>query len=230
MPYHWTCPYCDRDTTITGTYSDSSFALTLENADGPRYFKTLIIVCPNPKCQRFTLTLEMYSATFYTSGTVNKTKFLTKWDLIPGSTAKAFPSYVPKPILDDYAEACKIKNLSAKASATLSRRCLQGMIRDFWKISKKRLIDEIEALETKIDSETWKAIDAVRSIGNIGAHMETDINVIVDVDQGEAQTLIGLIELLIKDWYVARHQRAEQVKAIVQIKDAKLAQKKPSTP
>ena len=31
----------------------------------------------------------------------------------------------------------------------------------------------------------WQAIDAVRSIGNIGAHMEKDINLIVDVDPEE---------------------------------------------
>ena len=40
------------------------------------------------------------------------------------------------------------------------------------------------------------AIDAVRKIGNIGAHMERDINLIVDIDPNEAAILIGLIELL----------------------------------
>jgi hypothetical protein len=52
------------------------------------------------------------------------------WSLIPSSSAKTFPNYVPKVILDDYNEACLIRDLSPKASATLSRRCLQGMIRD----------------------------------------------------------------------------------------------------
>lgn len=36
----------------------------------------------------------------------------------------------------------------------------------------------------------------VREIGNIGAHMEADINVIIDVDPDEAQILIDLVELL----------------------------------
>ena len=36
---------------------------------------------------------------------------------------------IPIPqLMDDYEEACAIVNLSPKASATLSRRCLQGMI------------------------------------------------------------------------------------------------------
>jgi hypothetical protein len=114
-----------------------------------------------------------------------------------------------------------IRDLSPKASATLSRRCLQGMIRDFWGIKKARLTDEIEAIEDKVDADTWAAIDAVRTVGNIGAHMEKDINVIVDVDPHEAQLLIGMIEMLIKDWYVMRQERKERLAAIVQMKDAK---------
>jgi hypothetical protein len=143
--------------------------------------------------------------------------------LIPPSSAKVFPDYVPEPIREDYVEACKISDLSLKASATLSRRCLQGMIRNFWGISKARLIDEIEAIEDKTDKLTWEAIDSVRKIGNIGAHMEKDINVIVDVDPEEAQLLIGLIELLVKDWYVTKHDREERLKAIAGISAAKAA-------
>jgi hypothetical protein len=146
---------------------------------------------------------------------------LDSWNLIPPSTAKVFPDYVPQPIRDDYVEACKIKDLSPKASATLSRRCLQGMIRDFWGINKARLVDEIDAIRDKVDTDTWAAIDAVRKIGNIGAHMEKDINVMVDVDPEEAQLLIGLIELLIKDWYITRYQRKERLRAIVQVRETK---------
>jgi hypothetical protein len=69
------------------------------------------------------------------------------------------------------------------------------------------------------------AIDAVRKIGNIGAHMEKDINVIVDVEPKEAQLLIGLIELLVKDWYIAKHNRVERLKEIVAVSQVKEAAK-----
>ena len=95
------------------------------------------------------------------------------------------------------------------------------MIRDYWKIQKARLKDEIDALEDRVDPLTWKAIDAVRKVGNIGAHMEKDINVIVDVEPQEAADLIGLVELLIRDWYITRHEREERLKAIVAISEAK---------
>jgi hypothetical protein len=224
--FHWICPYCDRDTTITGAnYSSSSFDMTMDSADGKRFFHAAKILCPNAKCKKFTLELTVYDYTFVAGAGKGWTvgKQLQSWRLIPPSTAKVFPAYVPQPIRDDYLEACQIRDLSPKASATLSRRCLQGMIRDFWGIKKDRLLDEIAALEDKVDPQTWEAIDAVRSIGNIGAHMEKDINLIVDVDSNEAQSLIGLIELLIKDWYITRHERAERLKTIVAIRDLKAA-------
>jgi Domain of unknown function (DUF4145) len=151
---------------------------------------------------------------------------LYTWRLVPPSNAKVFPSYIPKPILDDYREACLIKDLSPKASATLARRCLQGMIRDYWDVREGRLFDEISAIKDKVDPLTWQAIDAVRSIGNIGAHMEKDINLIIDVDPAEAAQLIWLIERLLHDWYVIRHEREEGLKDIAALAEAK----KPSKP
>ncbi len=230
--FYWTCPFCDRDTTITYTCATDHFNLQLDNADGGRYFATQLIVCPNPKCRKFALALSMYeydkSADQYGRERWALGKFLRTWNLIPPSSAKVFPGYVPKAVRDDYVEACLIKDLSPKASATLSRRCLQGIIRDFWKVPKGRLVDEIEAIKDKTDALTWQAIDAVRKIGNIGAHMEKDINVIVDVEPNEAQKLIALIELLVKDWYVAKHEREERLKAIVEVSAAKDAAKTPA--
>ena len=102
------------------------------------------------------------------------------------------------------------------------------MIRKFFKISKARLVDEIEAIRDRVDPLTWQAIDAVRKIGNIGAHMEKEINVIVDVDPGEAEKLTWLVELLLKDWYVARHEREKNLSEIVSIGETKAkAKRKP---
>ena len=142
-------------------------------------------------------------------------KPIKSWALIPPSSAKVFPEYIPQPLLDDYTEACLIRNDSPKASATLARRCLQGIIRDFWAVKPGRLVDEIEAIKEKTDPLTWAAIDTVRQVGNIGAHMEKDINLIVDVDPNEAELLINLIETLFQDWYVNREERKKRLEAIV---------------
>jgi Domain of unknown function (DUF4145) len=141
--------------------------------------------------------------------------------------------------VQDYIEASRIRDLSPKASATLARRCIQGMIRDFCKTSKNRLIDEIKELSKRLEEETVpagvnsesvEAIDHVRSIGNIGAHMEKDIGVIVDVDPGEAQTLLDLIEMLFEEWYVARNNRQEKLAKLKLIADEKASAKKIEVP
>ena len=104
------------------------------------------------------------------------------------------------------------------------------MIRDFWNIKKSKLADAINELQNKVTPSQWKAIDSIRKIGNIGAHMESDINIIVDVDSGEAEKLIKLIELLIDKWYIARHDEELLLSDITDIADNKMSQKKSSNP
>jgi hypothetical protein len=101
------------------------------------------------------------------------------------------------------------------------------MIRDFWGISKSRLIDEVNELRDHVDETSWRAIDAVRSIGNIGAHMERDINLIIDVDPDEADLLLRLIEVFLEEWYIRRHDRDAHMQKIISTAGAKAAAKIP---
>ena len=224
----WTCPYCGRAATIT----DENFFTNMEifdkgNKDGLLGFRVAVFTCPIPECREYDISAYLMKVRYHP----NLEEIgdpLIRWQLKPQSGAKVFPDYVPAPIIADYNEACLIRDLSPKASATLSRRCLQGIIRDFWGITKGTLFSEINELKPKVDASTWGAIDAVRSIGNIGAHMEKDINLIVDVEPHEAQLLIGLIEILVKDWYVARHDREEHLNSIIALATEKQELKKGS--
>lgn len=139
------------------------------------------------------------------------------------------PEYIPEAIREDYMEARAILENSPKSAATLARRCLQGMIHDFWGIKEKNLNAELSTLKGKVPVAQWNAIDALRKVGNIGAHMESDINVIVDVEPGEAESLLKLIELLIDKWYIARHEEEELLADIVKIGDKKEAERKSGT-
>lgn len=222
MSSSWTCPYCNRIATITGSnVSVDTHYFDQNNKSGNLGLKTSVIVCPNEKCREYAIKASLHEITYVSSQRKLNGTPLTVWQLRPQSSAKPIPEYVPSPIRQDYEEACLIVSLSPKASATLSRRCLQGMIRDFWGISRARLKDEIQELKGNIASSTWQAIDAVRSIGNIGAHMEKDINVIVDVEPGEAELLIKLIESLIEDWYVQRNDRDLNMTAVIAAAQAK---------
>ena len=72
----------------------------------------------------------------------------------------------------------------------------------------------------------YNAIDSVRKIGNIGAHMEKDINLIIDVDKNESFLLINLLEILVDNWYIARHEKEERLAKIKTIADDKDKMKK----
>lgn len=147
-------------------------------------------------------------------------------NIYPCSNFIRFPDYIPQQIRSDYEEACSIVDLSPKASATLSRRCLQGMIHDFWRIHKENLAKEIEDLQGKIPADQWKVINGLRRLGNIGAHMEKDVSIIVDIEPDEAQKLIKLIELLLTDWYINRHEQQQLYTEILNIDTKKQEQRK----
>jgi hypothetical protein len=237
MSSTWVCPYCNQIATIIeANVSSETHAFNNENKEKMQlWLKTFVVVCPNQECREFTITASLHKSVAtgkYANGKdilgpANPAIF--DWQLKPRSRAKPFPPFIPAAILEDYEEACLIVNDSPKASATLSRRCLQGIIRDYWGISRDKLFDEIKELSSKVDPSTWAAIDAVRSIGNIGAHMEKDINLIVDVDPGEAALLIRLLETLFKEWYVAREDRNKQMSEIVALAQTKAAERKPNT-
>lgn len=212
------CPHCSvamsqsQDTYSTQTPSFSSSAgKSYEDRikDNPLDPSTLEIEFYHcPECGEYTILANGY-------GSAVKDVHVT---IYPSSLAKKFPDYVPKNIRQDYEEACAIVDLSPKASATLSRRCLQAMIRDFWNIKgKKRLVDEIDALKDEIQADQWEILNCIRRLGNIGAHPEADVSLIIDINPEDAQKLISVIELLIKQWYIDRHEKEQLYEEIREI-------------
>lgn len=219
----FTCPYCSMVMPITQDtykYRVASFDRPDDSRISPtsEYDESSCAIffahCPN--CEQYSIRI---------SGVGKKVKDI-EMQIRPRSSARQFPQYIPPAIRQDYEEACAIVNLSPKASATLSRRCLQGMIRDFWGISKNNLYNEIDELKDKIPADLWSSIDALRQLGNIGAHMEKDTDVIVDIDPNEAESLIKLIELLIKEWYINREERKKLFADIVTTNQTKQAERK----
>lgn len=245
MAFNFECPYCGSHQVVTDSMTSkrtSTYQLG-ENELGRFGIGSVAVACANIKCQKVTLRVwlapQQVSAQghWYTLGIENA--FLVT-RLLPESQAKPQPDFIPAPIREDYTEACRIRDLSPKASATLSRRCLQGMVRDFCGISKGTLFKEIEELRKRVNDnnapkgvteESVDGIDHVRGVGNIGAHMEKDIDLIVPVEPHEAQLLIELIETLFDEWYIAREKRRVKFANLAELAEAKKelsAQNKPN--
>jgi hypothetical protein len=217
MAFQWRCAFCGHWTTITDSNAEVSVhRFTRPNKIGHLITRTGLITCPNPQCREFELSFFLglpEAATNVASHPrhLEMADLIKQWRLVPSSRAKPLPEFVPPSIRADYEEACAIEVLSPKASATLARRCVQGIIRNYFGISEKTLNLEIQAIKSKVSNEVWEAVDALRKVGNIGAHPEGDINLIIDVEPEEAAMLIRLIELLIEETYVARERQQREL-------------------
>ena len=215
--YLWHCPFCNSDQAVTGAGRQASFAdLTIENADGPRRLVVKFVVCPNPACRQFSLNASLHSLEI--AGNRSYTgKHIKTWSLVPPSQAKTFSVPLPANVLEDYQEACLALEISPKVAAALARRCLSGMLRDFWQVQPGSLSDEFRQIKGSADALTWETIDSVRNTGMIGARMDGEAAEVLETEPGEAKLLIGLIETLIQDWYVGRQERRKRLATIRQI-------------
>jgi len=123
-----------------------------------------------------------------------------------GAARHPLSDEVPVEFTEDYREACLVLKDSPKASAALSRRCLQSLLRGQAKVKKSDLSKEIEqVLEAgELPSYLADAIDAIRNLGNFAAHPIKSKNTgeIVEVEEGEAEWLLDVLEGLFDFYFV----------------------------
>jgi len=123
-----------------------------------------------------------------------------------GVARSAVPNDVPNHFADDYKEACLVLSDSPKASAALSRRCLQNLLREKAGVKQGNLADEIQQVLDSKQLPSWLAesIDAVRNTGNFAAHpmKSTHSGEILDVEPGEAEWNLDVLESLFDFYFV----------------------------
>ena len=126
------------------------------------------------------------------------------------------PSSVPEDYRKEYREAGLVLDVSPKSSAALSRRCLQRLLREHLGIKKKDLAQEIDELLKNGGLPTYlaEAVDAIRNIGNFAAHplKYTNTGEIVEVEPGEAEWTLDVLELLF-DFYFVQPNTAQSRKS-----------------
>jgi hypothetical protein len=116
--------------------------------------------------------------------------------------------------------------ISAKASAALSRRCLQNVLHEH-SYAARDLAKEIELLLNESDprkaipDSLRTTVDGIRGFGNFSAHPITDVTSlqVIEVDPEEAEWCLETLEEMFDHFYV-RPMRATARKAAL---DSKLA-------
>ena len=129
----------------------------------------------------------------------------------PFNIVRTVPSEVPKDIREDFIEAASVLSISEKASAALSRRCLQNLLtKQGYK--KRDLFKQIEVALKDLPKRIAENLDAIRQIGNFAAHptKHKTTGLIVEVEPEEASWTLDVLEDLFEFYYVQPKRAAEK--------------------
>lgn len=213
----WQCAHCGQHTLLSpNCFSVSTVPLNKNSRLNAVGINTLSVSCANDACRELTVHVTIgplrstHSSHTGTTYSIDRENAVYERQLIPEGKLLQLPDDVPEEIRITYKEAVAVAEISGRAGAAMARRCLQGVVRDFFQIPPNKrgnLGAELSYVRDKIDPQLWDDIAALRSIGDIGAHMDNNVNEIIDVSPNEARILIRLLETLFSDWYIARAKR-----------------------
>jgi hypothetical protein len=208
------CPHCAK------AFHDNwkqTFILKANEWGSSSEWLAKVTLCP--ACKNPTITLTQFSATDYI--------VMRDFRAYPANTLrKPTPVDVPTEIKKDYEEACGVLPISHKASAALSRRCLQAILQEQG-YTQKNLAQQIDAMLNEpntakaIPTALRQTVDAIRNFGNFSAHPITDQTTlqVIEVDPDEAEWCLEILEEMFDHYYVKPTQAAARKVAL----DAKLA-------
>lgn len=215
------CPHCFFEI-------NPNFIEKILGKDSVSSFSVYYMICPNNICKKFIIDLARGHTAYDLKGQGftkdSLTEIIKRWTAHPlTATRPKAPNEVDLHIAQDFNEACLVLTFSPKASAALSRRCLQNILREKAGVIHGNLIKEIEQVinDGKTPSYITDSIDAIRNVGNFAAHPAKDkvSGEIINVNPGEAEWLLDVLELLF-DFYYVQPEIAKKKRADL---DAKLA-------
>ena len=171
--------------------------------------------CPGQQCNQ--LCVWILSSRVYALTGLPPTGADTRL-IHPRLTGRAHPpSEVPDEFVVDYREACAILGDSPKASAALSRRCLQLILREKLEAQGKDLYKEIQWVveHSSLPSSVVDLLDIPRKVGNKAAHPTlSDGGLIVEVEPWEAEWCLEIIEALYDHVFVLPAKNRERLERL----------------
>lgn len=149
-----------------------------------------------PACGKVILTCDILEQ--------GKGKPVGTYTLWPRLEYRPVPDEVPTHIAEDYKEAVATLSISPKASAALSRRCLQTILVEKGGVKKHQLAQQIDEVLPHLPAYIAESIDAIRNIGNFAAHPQKSLSSgeIVEVEPGESEWTLEVLDLLFDHYYV----------------------------
>ena len=194
------CPHCRRAIHVTWTQNSLYEGGTLTQI----WVKTAS--CPS--CEK------LFARLGY--GNINAGYIIPK-----GTVRSPVPPTVPASIAADYNEAAAVLDASPKASAALSRRCLQNIL-SAQGYQGRNLVTQVSDFISEVDpakvapQALRDTVDAIRNFGNFSAHPIDDKTTlqIVDVEDHEAEWCLDILDELFEHFYVRPAEAAARKAAL----------------
>jgi len=189
------CPKCEHGISLP-IYDATKAYVTCEDAGGFYGYDIAHGICP--VCQANIIVRR--EGDLIRKGSVYVVESFVKEEVLypPTLRKRHVSDEVPERYKNDFQEAFSILLLSPKASAAISRRVLQDIFHNHFKIEKRNLLQELDEFISRpgIPSELTEQMDAIRNIGNFAAHPTKNINTgeLIDVEPGEAEWLLDTLE------------------------------------
>jgi hypothetical protein len=208
------CPHC-----LVEFHAHFDNSHMVNDVDGEWWLSRA--VCPNTDCGRAVMFLV--NETLGVPGRSEKAERILVYP--KGMNRTPLPKSVPERFAQDYREACLVLADSPKASAALSRRCLQDVLREQAKVKPRDLFNEIQEVIDggTLPSDLAENIDAIRNIGAFAAHpiKSKSTGEIVPVQPGEAEWNLEVLEDLLDFYFVRPAIRQAKIDALnAKLKDA----------
>lgn len=213
-----TCPHCTvavRFEPCTASAGHASFQTYQFNCQTPGGFHLMLSVAACPNCGK-----PIVRALHLTCPGDNKPRPLdmTLW---PDTADRPVPMDVEAEapgLAADFREGVAVLPKSKKASAALSRRCLQYVLTHKGGAKKRDLADQIDEVLPHLPTRLAENVDAIRNVGNFAAHplKSTSSGQIVEVEDGEAEWLLDVLEDIFDHYYVSPARHATKRNALNQ--------------
>ena len=199
------CPHCA--VTVHVTETSTQLGHYAKNSVGESVaWQGTHTTCPS--CSQKVIWLSCHSINPNQSVGLQLIKLLV-W---PQNSERPLDRSVPPAIATDFAEACRVLPISAQASAALTRRTLQQVLRDHAHTTSKDLYDQIEEViqSGHLPSSLADQLSAIRIIGNFAAHpLKSKLSgLILPVEPHEAEWNLDVLEAVF-DYYFTKPALAQ---------------------
>ena len=149
-----------------------------------------------PECGKYTIYLMEHSSS----------RKICEYMAQPLNESRPLPQEISEKFAKPFREAVSVLPFSAAASAALSRRCLQNLLREEANVQQSNLADEIQEVidSNTLPSDLAQSIDNIRTVGNFAAHpiKSTNTGAVIEVEQNEADWLLIVLEELFDHYLV----------------------------